>query len=773
MPESKPKINDLQKGITGCPSCSFKLNLDKFEPLEVVACTACGTPLFIPQKIKHYWLYRPLGGGGMGCVYRALSEENPGEFAVKILPRNRKDDQVLITTLMMEGKIGKILGKSPHIVEVIEYGVDEDEHFMVSRFVEGTRLDIFISSASRLSERQALDIMVQVINAEIHIRNCGYLFRDMKPENIIILEETSSVKLFDFGLCISLEHAANPNPDDHLEGSPYYLPPERIVAAPEGEYSEVYSLGMLLFHMLTGTTYFSQADIKDLVTKHVRALGVNSVKQRLEHCSPQIIHIIEKMIQSDPNKRYHTLDEVLQRIKEFSKVAPGYPLSQTPEKVKEKKFTKDRENPRQSFSTLNSIIIILLSGVILYEGWIFWQQEKAERKYNSVLTSTAEELKIPADIPPPLLTKNEVREIISKQVTEKFQEQALKLKTFDKNSVIVKICREKSLMPDRLNKPYISIKKIKEAIKQELNKQIEKELNLIKREFSKERAEKEVAADMNTQLPVAKPIKTVEELKKEALTQSTNVAGNRYPIKKLSVLNMNILKKYRCYKVGERVAISSLSGEKIKGIYQGIIKGKIVIGGKAVTSEDLPESISIKFDSPRANKKIHTEIKRVTTQFTAEKLKYQKSLYTLILKKLYTTNGYFYFQNRWMPAIDVFNELMLQKKKNFNNLNLNREEIIIKFVKKRFDYDKFYKRAGYVKLKGRWLTGKEFVERLVRIKKDEFEKEQSIKLKRLNKEIKNDIEQKLFLSNGYIFRNNQWIPAVQVLHNAVEEKMNK
>ena len=416
MAESKSRIKDFKRGIVCCPSCHAELSLNAYDPLDVTSCSSCNTPVFVPMKIRHYWLYRPLGGGGMGCVYRALSEEESGEFAIKILPRKKKNDKDLIKTLMMEGEIGTILGKSPHIIEVVDYGCDNDEHYMVSRFVAGTRLDIFISSASRLSERQALDIMIQILDAEIHIKNCGYLFRDMKPENIMIIEKTAIVKLFDFGLCMSLEQAANPNPEDQLEGSPYYLPPERIVAAPEGEYSEIYSLGMLLFHMLTGTTYFSPADIRELVTKHVRSTKMVSVSTRMKHCSEEIVNLIDKMIQGDPNKRYHSLSEVADIIKNLSKDVAGYPLlsnSKRPHKIE----IKPRRSQGAGAIAVKLIVVIALIGGIAF-AWYYYQQLEEDAKVKALTLKAAAELNIPADIRQPALSRNQIREIIAQKISE-------------------------------------------------------------------------------------------------------------------------------------------------------------------------------------------------------------------------------------------------------------------------------------------------------------------------------------------------------------------
>jgi len=128
------------------------------------------------------------------------------------------------------------------------------KYFIVTEFVHGDRLDMLVESRKQIPEKEAVKIILEIIEAEMHIIQSGYLFRDLKPENIII-DRTGTVKLFDYGLCVTLHDAANhENITDELNGSPVLHPPERIVGAPEGEYSEIYSLGMVLFYMLAGRT---------------------------------------------------------------------------------------------------------------------------------------------------------------------------------------------------------------------------------------------------------------------------------------------------------------------------------------------------------------------------------------------------------------------------------------------------------------------------------------------------------------------------------------
>jgi eukaryotic-like serine/threonine-protein kinase len=307
---SKPGLDDLEEGYIYCTSCGEPIYIYDFPELALQPCGDCGCPNFIPLKVKNYWLFAPLGGGGMGSVYHAYYDQDEDvDLAVKILPRERKNDPYLTSSLLNEAQIGYSFGEHPHLNRVIDYGQSDDEYFAVFEYISGIRLDQIIESPVKRSEKQILLWALQLLAAEQQIFDCGYLFRDLKPQNIIIDGE-GNVKLFDYGLAISIEDALGDG-GDKIEGSPYYIPPERIVGSGEAQCSEIYSLGMVLFHTLAGKTYYSSDEIKNLVGKHVTSLRITNVSSKLpSQTDPEISTILSKMILRSPQERYQTYKEV-------------------------------------------------------------------------------------------------------------------------------------------------------------------------------------------------------------------------------------------------------------------------------------------------------------------------------------------------------------------------------------------------------------------------------------------------------------------------------
>jgi serine/threonine protein kinase len=289
----------------------------KDKKLNIHPCTNCGKAVFYPRKIHEYVLYRELGQGGVGRVFKAAKLTGAARFAVKLargggLPATPTKHH----PLLREAEAGRALGVHPHLIEIIDFGICGGDVYLVSPFVEGTRLDQIIRMNVRFGERRSLEILRQLLDAELHIVGKGYLYRDIKPENILI-EPSGGVRLLDYGLCIPQSQAISPPeiPPDEFEGSPYYIPPERIRGLPESEVSEIYSLGMLLFHMLNGKPYGASTSHEAILQEHLLP-NRDPVSTRLTTCSRETCAMIDRMIAADPAARHPSLDLLLKELSE-------------------------------------------------------------------------------------------------------------------------------------------------------------------------------------------------------------------------------------------------------------------------------------------------------------------------------------------------------------------------------------------------------------------------------------------------------------------------
>ncbi len=764
----KPKIKDLTEGRLPCPNCSAWIHFQDFEPLQITNCPECAAPVFNPMKVKEFWLYKPLGGGGMGSVYLAVSEEQGGEFAVKILPSEQRSNPELIAAITKEGEIGSVIGKAPNIIEVVDYGCHEGEYFTASRFVEGARLDIFISSASSLSERQALDIILQVIDAEMHIVNCGFLYRDIKPENVIIVEETAQVKLFDFGLCMSLEQASNPDATDALEGSPFYLPPERIVAAPEGEYSEIYSLGMLLFHMLSGTTYFSQAEIRNLVNKHVSPLRVASVTNRLKHCSPELSAALDKMIARDPNQRYHKLSELKAVLEHICSNASGYALPESVHQHDARSFSSADSGAaacKPGRKGLAALLVILAVVAVGVGGWHLMNRHAEQARMREIRVDVAGKLGISPDIEAPSRSLEEVKRMSESLAQELLSAREQALPSFDEGMEVSRICKDLSISVAMRKTPGRGVQAVEKLYCDRLMEVVANELERSVGDFPLEDAIGKAAETLGVALPAVKPDDTPEQILKAAENDAERKAMEKFPSKELAVANMKILNAYRTHREGDTVTVSDQAGQKVTGAYGGREGNLLVIGTRRILISDLPMSERIKFDQALSSARCAEEIRRVKERFEASREEYRTEQLKVRSEEMLKDAGYSLEGDKHVHVSDLVDAAVERQRHRFEENRKDKKKEIETRLAKDFDKERFFRDHGYVMVDGKWVSQKDAVDKLLDERKDAYEKDRARRLADARKETLREAEEKVFTGNRYLLMNGKWRPAAEVLEN--------
>jgi len=313
IPDPIAALQLWEKGQILCPSCGKVMARENVQPLQLLPCTSCKEMLFVPKKVGSYFLYEPTGGGGMGSVYKAVSELFPDDIlAVKILSRAARENPADIHALLNEARVSSFFVNSDYIAACLDSGFADDEYFTVMPFIEGERLDKRIDHLHKLPEKEVLSMGLHLLAAEQHIYHMGYLYRDLKPENIILNQYGYAV-LLDFGLCIPRQQAAHSD-EEFVSGSPYYLPPERLLGHGETASSEIYSLGMVLYHALTGRTFYDADEMQALVRRHISGLRINSTA-KMQGLRTSIGILLDAMVRQEPNERPQDFVYVADSIK--------------------------------------------------------------------------------------------------------------------------------------------------------------------------------------------------------------------------------------------------------------------------------------------------------------------------------------------------------------------------------------------------------------------------------------------------------------------------
>ena len=298
-----------------CAQCDTVTEAEGLSPLTCVACPACGGTLFVPLRIKDFLLVEPAGAGGIASVYKAFLRHSPGElFAVKVLKEEHRSDQETVDAFLTEARIHGRVPDHPNLVGYVDSGCEADRYFYVMEYVTGEPLLSRVEKGGRIPEPEALQILERVMDVMEHIARQGFLYRDVNARNVVMSAEGEHVVL-DFGLTLPLEVTRRPQGRvKHVVGTPEFLPPERLYGTGEDERSTVYSLGLLLYLMLTGTMMMKAKSVKSMAHKHVARLRVAHASMP-EDVSEAAMDLLEHMVAQEAKDRYASFHEAHEAIR--------------------------------------------------------------------------------------------------------------------------------------------------------------------------------------------------------------------------------------------------------------------------------------------------------------------------------------------------------------------------------------------------------------------------------------------------------------------------
>lgn len=301
------------KGYIRCERCRRRISFREYSPLSLEKCPKCGDLIFIPMEIEDWWLTKPLAAGGFGSVYVGQLKSNPNtKAAVKVLKRSEDISQEHLDDLMREAEIAHSFGSHPHLMETYGFGCLEENAYMIMEYIEGIRLnDYVLAHHGRIHPEECCYYALDLISALEHIYGCGYIYRDMKPENVMIRNDNFAV-IVDFGLCMTHGEARSIS-NVVVAGSPLYMAPERYLQIGEDQSSDIYSLGMVLFFTLVGNPFFTAAEIEEAVRKHAMKLRLPT-QSKMSGFDTDIIELIDLMIRRNRMERIQSYDELRQGV---------------------------------------------------------------------------------------------------------------------------------------------------------------------------------------------------------------------------------------------------------------------------------------------------------------------------------------------------------------------------------------------------------------------------------------------------------------------------
>ena len=266
------------------------------------------------RYIGDYEIVDELGRGGMGVVYKAREESLQRFVAIKMLGSQLVDNESIALRFMREARAVADLNH-PNVVQVFRVDRHEDQPYFVMEYVEGESLKQLIRRENKLQPMRALQILKEVGNGLAAAHDKGVIHRDIKPENIM-LTKYGGVKVVDFGIARVEEPGTRLTTTGMGLGTPSYISPEVCLSQEVDQRSDIFSMGIVLFEMLTGDIPFKSDSPFEMMTKVVEA-KVPNIKALNPNVDDGIKQILAKMTAKRPKLRYQNCNELISDIEDY------------------------------------------------------------------------------------------------------------------------------------------------------------------------------------------------------------------------------------------------------------------------------------------------------------------------------------------------------------------------------------------------------------------------------------------------------------------------
>jgi len=283
------------------------------------------------KQFGHYQIVAPLGEGGMAAVYKAYQPSMERYVAIKVLPRQMATSDEFVARFKLEAKLLAQL-QHPHILPVFDYGETDGYTYIVMSFIKsGTLADLI--KTRRFSLAEIREIISQVGSALGYAHARGMVHRDVKPSNVLI-DESGNCLLTDFGLARMIESTSHLTSSGAIMGTPAYMSPEQGAGTKIDKRSDIYSLGVILFELLTGRVPYTAETPVAVVFKHIQD-PLPSVRKYNATLSTEVEMVLYKALAKNPEDRYQTTEDFVRALQQadISEVASAATESPAVEKI--------------------------------------------------------------------------------------------------------------------------------------------------------------------------------------------------------------------------------------------------------------------------------------------------------------------------------------------------------------------------------------------------------------------------------------------------------
>jgi serine/threonine-protein kinase len=328
---------------------------------------------------NRYQLLEERGKGGMAFVYHARDLMLERDVAIKVLREDYSSDPVFQERFRQEARAAANLSH-PNIVTVHDFGLDQGKLFIVMEYVPGMDLKTLIQERGRFTPDEALPLVIQACAGIGYAHRAGLVHCDVKPQNMLVMPD-QRLKVTDFGIARAL---ATIHPEEQAEvvwGSPQYFSPEQAAGMAPSPASDVYSLGVILYEMLTGSLPFIANSATGLSQLHLEAIPP-VLSSMLPNVSSALEQIIDKVLSKEPSMRYRTADQLGRVLQKFgsNRVNSTPALSLTPE-MQADEYSVQPAEPVTDEAVLDIdwisvglglLALLMVGGLIPFWVWVYF-----------------------------------------------------------------------------------------------------------------------------------------------------------------------------------------------------------------------------------------------------------------------------------------------------------------------------------------------------------------------------------------------------------------
>ncbi|MBW2644790.1 MAG: protein kinase, partial [Deltaproteobacteria bacterium] len=362
-----------------CPKCRHE------NPDDTLFCGKCATPLSSSQSDEatktietsreemtrgtkladRYEIIEELGKGGMGRVYRVEDTKLHQEIALKLIKPEVASDAKTIERFQNELKTARMIAHK-NVCRMFDLGESDGVHFITMEFIKGEDLKSLTRKMGRLSPGQAITIAEQVCEGLSEAHRLGFVHRDLKPGNIMI-DGAGNAHIMDFGIARSLE-AKGITGAGVIIGTPEYMAPEQVEGKETDQRSDLYSLGVTLYEMLTGRVPF-EGDTPFVIGVKHKSEVPRSPQEFNAEIPDDLNQIILKCLEKDKEKRYQSAEDV---YSELQNIKQGIPTREQ-DAIRAKPLTSKEItvtlNARKFLPPLSFVMILIILGVFIWKPW--------------------------------------------------------------------------------------------------------------------------------------------------------------------------------------------------------------------------------------------------------------------------------------------------------------------------------------------------------------------------------------------------------------------